>query len=55
MNILVVDSDRMISKQIAQKIKQWGHHVEKCTTGKQALVMIKDKFFDLVLLELFFR
>ena len=53
MNVLIVDNDLSMSDRIAQQLKDWGHRSEIYATGKKALASIRDKFFDLVLLEVF--
>ena len=53
MNILIVDSDKAMANQIARKMEKCGHRTEKYSAGNQALARIKEKLFDLVLLELF--
>lgn len=51
MNILIVDSDLSMADKIARHLKVWGHYSERHSVGKKALARVRDKLFDLVLLE----
>ena len=51
MNILIVDSDLSMADKIARHLKTWGHQSERLSFGKNALARVRDKLFDLVLLE----
>ncbi|MBW2139382.1 MAG: response regulator [Deltaproteobacteria bacterium] len=53
MDILVVDDDDFLSGVIASGMERWGHHVETSSSGKGALERLKEKGFDLVLLDIF--
>lgn len=53
MNILIIGPVQVMDEQLVQKIKSWGHQSEKCLSGKKALVRVKEKYFDLVLMEIF--
>ena len=53
MNILIVDHDLSVAEEISQCLRDWGHRSEIYSYGKKALARIRDKFFDLVILEIF--
>ena len=53
LNILVVEPDISAAGPLLANIKRWNHTVETSTTGKSALAKLRQKKFDLVLLNLF--
>lgn len=53
MNILIIDHELSVAEEIAQCLRDWGHRSEIYSVGKKALARVRDKFFDLVLLEIF--
>jgi two-component system nitrogen regulation response regulator NtrX len=50
--ILIVDDDRSLSEILVNILEYEGYGTETAYTGKQALPMVKDTLFDLVLLDL---
>jgi CheY-like chemotaxis protein len=52
MNVLVVGNDPDGLLQAVKLIRRWGYHAEKSETGQEALAKVRDKVFDLVLLDL---
>jgi len=53
MNILVVEDDIDVSSILAESIQRWGYSSENADTGKDALNKVKQKRFDLILLDIF--
>jgi len=53
MDILIAEDDFKISYVLAETIKGLKHHVETAGTGKDALKKVREKRFDLVLLDIF--
>jgi len=53
MNILVVEDDIDVSSVLAESIQRWGYSSENADTGKDALDKVKQKRFDLILLDIF--
>lgn len=53
MNILIVDHDLSVTEKINKCLRGWGHRSEICSAGKKVLAKVRDKFFDLILLEVF--
>jgi len=51
MDILIVEDDISAGTLIFQSVKQWGHHVELTDTGEEALKKVRQKTFDLILLD----
>ena len=52
MNVLVVGNDPEGLLQAVKLIRRWGYHAEKSETGQETLAKVRDKVFDLVLLDL---
>jgi len=52
MDVLVADSDISALSNIVELIKQWGHHAEKSETAEGTLDKVREKPFDLVLLDM---
>ncbi len=53
MNILIVENDIAFVSVLTESIQVWGHNPEKSNTGKDALRKVRQKRFDLVLLDVF--
>lgn len=53
MNILIVEDDISTAEAMTESMGIWGHQVEISTFGKDALAMLKEKKFELVLLDIF--
>jgi DNA-binding NtrC family response regulator len=53
MEILIVEDDMALSLNIAESLTSWGNRAEHVRTGKEALKRIGQKYFDLVLLDIF--
>jgi DNA-binding NtrC family response regulator len=53
MNILIVENDIAFASVLTESIQAWGHNPEKSNTGKDALKKVRQKRFDLVLLDIF--
>jgi len=52
MNVLVVETDMGELSHTVELIQQWGYYAEKSETGHQSLAKVREKIFDLVLLDL---
>ena len=52
MDILVADSDISALSNIVELIQRWGHHAEKSETAQGTLDKVREKPFDLVLLDM---
>lgn len=50
--ILVVEDERMIAKPLAMKLQLSGFEVKNAFDGDEALTMLKEEKFDLILLDL---
>ncbi len=53
MNILIVENDLAVLETAKENIEQWGHNAEMSATGKQALEKVRQKYFDLAVLDIF--
>jgi DNA-binding NtrC family response regulator len=53
LEILIVDSDLRMADKIARHLKAWGHQSERLSFGRKALSRVRNKLFDLVLLDVF--
>jgi len=53
MNILVVDDEVSIAEVIKKYIEKLGHDVEIAFTGQGALKMMREKVFDLIVLDIY--
>ena len=53
MEILVVENDPGVVTPITEGIERCGHHCESSGTGEDALKMVSQKKFDLILLDIF--
>jgi len=49
--ILVVDDEKDICDVLADYLKKAGHHTEKAYTGEEAIELIKNQIFDVMLLD----
>jgi DNA-binding NtrC family response regulator len=52
MDVLVADSDISALSNIVELIQRWGHHAEKSETAEGTLDKVREKLFDLVLLDM---
>jgi signal transduction histidine kinase/DNA-binding NarL/FixJ family response regulator len=52
LNVLVVDDGPINRKLVRSIVEEWGHQVLTCRDGAQALEVLKEDKFDLVLLDL---
>ena len=52
MNILVIDKEPSISASIVELIQKWGYQAEGSVTALETLEKVKEKPFDLVLLDM---
>ena len=53
MNILIVEDDIDVSSVLTETIQHWGYSTENADTCKDALGKVKQKRFDLILLDIF--
>jgi DNA-binding NtrC family response regulator len=53
MDILIVENDIAFAPVLTESIQAWAHNPEKSNTGKDALKKVRQKRFDLVLLDIF--
>ena len=53
MDILIVEDDIVVSSVLTESIQRWGYSAENADTGKDALDKVKQKKFDLILLDIF--
>lgn len=51
-HVLVVDDNRMNRLKLSYGLRQQGHTIELAENGRQALEMLQDRSFDLVLLDI---
>ncbi|RKF13130.1 response regulator [Alginatibacterium sediminis] len=51
MNLLLVDDDRELSELLSELLELEGYHTEICNNGERALERLKEKSYDLVLLD----
>lgn len=52
MKILLVEGNNSSAGSLRETVEKWGHQVEKENRGKSALERVKEKNFDLLLLDL---
>ena len=52
MNVLVTDKDFSFGSSMVQLIRKWGYQAERSTTVLETLEKVKEKPFDLVLLDM---
>ena len=52
MDVLVADSDISALSNIVELIQRWGHSAEKSETAQDTLNKVREKLFDLVLLDM---
>ena len=50
--VLVVDDDRGLSLALSTLLKDVGHHVETAGDGPDALALLRERGFDIVLLDI---
>ena len=53
MNILIVEDDVDVASVLTETFQHWGYSAENVDTGKGALKKVKQKRFDLILLDIF--
>ena len=53
MNILIVEDDINVGLILAESIRHWGYNTENAYTCKDALAKVKQKKFELILLDIF--
>jgi DNA-binding NtrC family response regulator len=53
MNILIAEDNITVNSVITEIIRSWGHRVEHADTCKDALAMVREHRFDLILLDIF--
>ena len=53
MRILVVEDSRRFSQALKEHIQKWGHVAEALTTGREALQIIRQEQFDIVIIDVF--
>jgi DNA-binding NtrC family response regulator len=53
MNILIVEDNIDVSSVLMESIQHWGYSAENADTCKDALGKVKEKRFDLILLDIF--
>lgn len=53
MRILVVEDNRRFSQSLKEHIRKWGHGAEAVTTGREALQIIRQEQFDIVMIDVF--
>ena len=53
MKILIIEDTDQLSKLLKLKTEKWGHKAVVAETGKEALGIIKNEIFDLILLDIF--
>lgn len=52
MDVLVAENDVSALSNIVELIQRWGHHAEKSETAEGTLDKVREKLFDLVLLDM---
>lgn len=52
MDILVAENNVSTLSHIVELIQRWGHHAEKSETAHSTLAKVKERLFDLVLLDM---
>ena len=53
MKILIVEDTEQVSKFLKLRIEKWSHQVAVSPTGEDALKLVKNEMFDLILLDIF--
>lgn len=53
MDVLIVEDDGAGISNLTQRIRRWGHRVENANTCKEAMEKVRQKRFDLILLDIF--
>jgi len=51
MHVLVVDKDPTVSSFVSGLIRRWGYEADESHSGREALEMVGEKEFDLVLMD----
>ncbi len=55
MNILLIDSDSRASDELSRVLTDWGMTVSHAVSAQQAVDLVKEQLFELVLMELFLK
>ncbi len=55
MNILLIDSDVQVSDELGRALTDWGMTVSHAVSAQQAVDLVKEQLFELVLMELFLK
>ena len=50
--ILIIDDEKVIREGVERALAGRGYHIEKAENGEHGIQMIKDKGFDIILLDL---
>ena len=53
MKILIIEDTEQVSKFLKLRIEKWSHQVAVAPNGKDALALVKNEMFDLILLDIF--
>ncbi|MCJ8294500.1 MAG: response regulator [Colwellia sp.] len=52
-SILLIDDQRLFIKSISTVLETWGYQVSACTSPIEALVLLKENYYSLVLCDLY--
>ncbi len=55
MNILLIDSDAQAANELGRVLTDWGMTVSHAVSAQQAVNLVKEQLFELVLMELFLK
>lgn len=53
MKILIIEDSKQVAKFLKLKIEKWDHQAKVAATGRDALKIVKNEMFDLILLDIF--
>ena len=53
MKILIIEDSKQVSKLLKLQMEKWGHQAIATETGQDALKIVKEEMFDLILLDIF--
>ncbi len=53
MKILIVEDDTQLALTITRLIERWGHQVDTAANGEDAVRKVREKNFDLILLDVY--
>ena len=51
-NILVVEDEKVNQKVVKQILNKWGQNVDVADNGKKALLMLEERNYDLILMDI---